>query len=164
MQMPVMTDPFPGLTVTFHYRKPDLPINDKSENLLVTNMTRAAGAGWDGGAAGAAPVPLIVRGRWQHRSMSIPTVHAAINDLMDWGWHAVYELLAARGLLGDGLAVEEYTGLMSWVEGPTRYTVVHSAAVAVLFMDTDPVDAVVFHRDLLGSEDPKSFFSLGPRG
>lgn len=95
--------------------------------------------------------------------MSVPTVHAAINDLMDWGWHAVYELLAARDLLGDGLAVEEYTGLMSWVEGPTRYTVVHSAAVAVLFVDTDPVDAIVFHRDLLGSEDPKSFFSLEPR-
>jgi nicotinamide riboside kinase len=41
--------------------------------------------------------------------------------------------------------------------------VVHSAAVAVLFLDTDPVDAIVFHRDLLGSEDPKSFFSLDPR-
>jgi nicotinamide riboside kinase len=95
--------------------------------------------------------------------MSAPTVDAAINDLMDWAWHAVHELLSARGLLGDGLAVEEYTGLMSWVAGPTRYTVVHSAAVAVLFVDTDPVDAIVFHRDLLGSEDPTSFFSLAPR-
>ena len=59
--------------------------------------------------------------------------------------------------------MEEYTGPMSWLEGPTRYTVVHSAAVAVLFVDTDPVDAIVFHRDLLGSDDPKSFFSRDPR-
>ena len=95
--------------------------------------------------------------------MSVPTVDAAINDLMDWAWHAVYELLSARGLLGDGLVVEEYTGLMSWMEGPTRYTVVHSAAVAILFLDTDPVDAIAFHHDLLGSDDPKSFFTLAPR-
>ncbi|WP_347899563.1 hypothetical protein [Arthrobacter sp. CC3] len=47
----------------------------------------------------------------------------------------------------------------SWVEGPTRYTVVHSPAVAILFIDTDPVDAITFHRDLLGSEDPKTFFN-----
>jgi nicotinamide riboside kinase len=53
--------------------------------------------------------------------------------------------------------------MMSWVEGPIRNTVVHSAAVAVLFVDTDPVDAIVFHRDLLGSDDPKSFFTLAPR-
>ena len=46
---------------------------------------------------------------------------------------------------------------MSWVKGPTRYTVVHSAAAAVLFVDTGPVDAIVFHRDLPGSDDPKSF-------
>jgi nicotinamide riboside kinase len=94
--------------------------------------------------------------------MSAPTVDAVINDLMDWAWHAVYELLSARGLLSDGLAVEEYTGLMSWLEGPTRYTVVCSAAVAVLFVDTDPVDAIVFRRDLLGSDDPRSFFSRAP--
>lgn len=94
--------------------------------------------------------------------MSAPTVDAVINDLMDWAWHAVYELLSARGLLGDGLAVEEYTGLMSWVEGPIRYTVVHSTAVAVLFVDTDPVDAIIFHRDLFGSDDPKLFFRLAP--
>lgn len=95
--------------------------------------------------------------------MSAPTVEAAINDLMDWAWHAVYELLAERGLLGDGLIVEDYTGMASWVEGPTRYTVVHSTAIAVLFMDTDPVDAIPFHRDLLGADDPKSFFRLEPR-
>ncbi|RNL57908.1 hypothetical protein [Arthrobacter oryzae] len=95
--------------------------------------------------------------------MSVPTVDAAINDLMDWAWHAVYELLSARGLLGDGLAVEDYTGLMSWVEGPLRYTVVHSTAVAILFIDTEPVDAIIFHRDLLGSEDPTSFFNPAPR-
>lgn len=95
--------------------------------------------------------------------MSTPTVDAAINDLMDWGWHAVYELLVARGLLGDGLVVEEYTGLLSWLEAGTRFTVVHSATVAVLFVDTTPVDAIVFHRDLLGSEDPKVFFRTEPR-
>ena len=91
--------------------------------------------------------------------MSAPTVDAAINDLMDWAWHAVYELLAARGLLGEGLDVGEYTGMSSWVEGSTRYTVVHSPTVAILFVDTDPVDAITFHRDLLGSEDPKAYFS-----
>ena len=61
---------------------------------------------------------------------------AAINDLLDWAWHAVYELLAGRGLLGEGLDVGEYTGMSSLVEGPTRYTVVHSMAVAILFIDT----------------------------
>lgn len=95
--------------------------------------------------------------------MSAPTVDAAINDLMDWAWNAVYALLTERGLLGDGLVVEDYTGLASWVEGPTRYTVVHSLAVAVLFVDTDPVDAIPFHRDLLGSDDPKEFFNRQTR-
>lgn len=38
--------------------------------------------------------------------------------------------------------------MSSWVEGPTRYTVVHSMAVAILFIDSDPVDAVTFRRDL----------------
>lgn len=93
--------------------------------------------------------------------MSAPTVDAAIKDLLDRAWHAVYELLAGRGLLGEGLDVGEYTGMSSWVEGPTRYTVVHSPAVAILFIDTDPVDAITFHRDLLGSEDPKTFFDTG---
>jgi nicotinamide riboside kinase len=95
--------------------------------------------------------------------MSIPTVEAAINELIDWAWNAVENLLAKRGLLGDGLVVEDYTGLMSWLEGATRYTVVHSASVAVLFMDTSPVDAITFHRHLLGSDDPKSYFTFLPR-
>ncbi|MDR6508569.1 hypothetical protein J2805_004286 [Arthrobacter oryzae] len=56
--------------------------------------------------------------------MSAPTVDAAINDLLDWAWHAVYDLLAARALLGEGLNVGEYAGMSSRVEGPTRYTVV----------------------------------------
>ena len=81
---------------------------------------------------------------------------AAINDLLDWVWHAVYELLGGRGLLGEGLDVGEC--MSSWVVGPTRYSVVHSMAVAILFIDTDPVDAITFHRDLLGSEDPKTLF------
>src|SRR5688500_5018528 len=81
----------------------------------------APGSDRDRREGDTAHVPLIVGGRCQHRDMSAPTVDAAINDLMDWAWHAVYKLLSARGLLGDGLAVEEYTGLMSWVEGPTRY-------------------------------------------
>lgn len=95
--------------------------------------------------------------------MSAPTVEAAINELMDWAWHAVEQLLARRGLLGDGLLVEDYTGLMSWLERATRYTVVHSPSVAVLFVDTYPVDAIPFNRDLLGSRDPKVFFDLEPR-
>jgi hypothetical protein len=94
--------------------------------------------------------------------MSIPTVEAAINELMDWAWRPVEELLAKRGLLGDGLVVEDYTGLMSWLEGAIRYTVVHSRLVAVLFVDTTPVDAIEFHRDLLGADDPKGFFKVGP--
>jgi hypothetical protein len=95
--------------------------------------------------------------------MSTPTVEAAINELMDWHWHAVEEVLAKRGLLGEGLLVEDYTGLMSWLEAANRYTVVHSATVAVLFMGSSPVDAIPFHRDLLGSDDPKSFFPGLPR-
>ncbi|MDQ1058456.1 hypothetical protein QFZ23_002357 [Arthrobacter globiformis] len=45
------------------------------------------------------------------------------------------------------------------MDGLTRYTVVHSQAVAVLFADTRPVDAIVFHHDLLGADDPKAFFT-----
>jgi hypothetical protein len=37
--------------------------------------------------------------------------------------------------------------------------VVHSSTVAILFVDTRPVDAILFHHDLLGTDDPKSFFS-----
>lgn len=92
--------------------------------------------------------------------MSVPTVEAVINELIDWEWQAVEELLARRGLLGAGLVVEDYTGMMSWLEGATRYTVVHSASAAVLFVNTSPVDAIAFHRDLLGSDDPKAFFTL----
>ncbi|MFP3463540.1 hypothetical protein R5O87_22105 [Arthrobacter globiformis] len=46
------------------------------------------------------------------------------------------------------------------MDGPTRYTEVHSRTVAVLFIDTRPVDAIVFRHDLLGADDPKSFFIL----
>ncbi|SDM03144.1 hypothetical protein [Arthrobacter sp. ok362] len=92
--------------------------------------------------------------------MTAPTVEAAINDLMDRGWNVVYDLLSERGLLGDGLDVEEYTGIHSWVDGLIRYTVVHSGAVAVLFLDTRPVDAIMFHHDLLGADDPISFFTV----
>jgi hypothetical protein len=91
--------------------------------------------------------------------MSTPTVEAAINDLMDRAWNAVYKMLSERHLIGNDLDVEEYTGLTSWTEGLTRYTVVHSTSVAILFRDTDPVDAIQFHRDLLGSDDPKAFFT-----
>lgn len=90
--------------------------------------------------------------------MTAPTIEAAINDLMDRAWNVVYDLLTERDLLDGGLDVEEYTGIHSWVEGPTRYTVVHSRTVAVLFADTQPVDAIVFHHNLLGADDPKSFF------
>jgi hypothetical protein len=93
--------------------------------------------------------------------MTAPTVEAAIHELMDLAWNVVYDLLEQRGLLRDGLFVEEYNGIHSWVEGVTRYTVVHSRAVAVLFVDTRPVDAIVFHHDVLGVDDPKSFFRLG---
>lgn len=77
---------------------------------------------------------------------------------MDLAWNVVYNLLEERGLLGDGLFVEEFTGIHSWLDGPTRYTVVHSRDVAVLFLDTRPVDAIAFHPGLLGADDPASFF------
>ena len=69
-------------------------------------------------------------------------------------------MFVERGLLGDGLFVEEYTGIHSWLDGPDRYTVVHCAQVAVLFAGTCPVDAFVFHHGLLGADDPKGFFTL----
>ncbi|MDQ0693172.1 hypothetical protein QF047_004132 [Arthrobacter sp. W4I7] len=87
-------------------------------------------------------------------------MEAAIHELMDLAWNLVYDLLEERGLPGDGLEVQEYTGIHSWVEDPTRYTVVHSPTVAVLFADTRTLDAIVFHHDLLGADDPKSFFRL----
>jgi hypothetical protein len=46
------------------------------------------------------------------------------------------------------------------VEDLTRYTVVHSRDVGVLFVDTRAVDAIAFHHDLLGADDPKSFFKV----
>ena len=92
--------------------------------------------------------------------MTAPTVEAGIHELMDLAWNVVYDPLAERGLLVDGFAVEEYPGIHSWLEGPIRYTVVHSRTVAILFVDTRPVDAIVFHHDLLGADDPKGFFRL----
>lgn len=59
-----------------------------------------------------------------------------------------------------GVFVEEHTGIHSRLDGPTRYTVVHSRTVALLFVDTRPVDAIAFHHDLLGADDPKSFFPV----
>jgi hypothetical protein len=91
--------------------------------------------------------------------MTAPTVEAAIHELMDLAWNVVYDLLEQRALLGDGFLVEEYRGIHSWMEDLTRYTVVHSRTVAVLFVDTRPVDAIAFHHDLLGAEDPKRSFS-----
>lgn len=44
------------------------------------------------------------------------------------------------------------------MEDLARYTVVHSRTVAVLFVDTRPVDAIAFNHDLLGADDPKSVF------
>jgi hypothetical protein len=90
--------------------------------------------------------------------MTAPTVEAAIHELMDLAWNLVYDLLEQRGLLGDGLFVEEFTGIHSWLDGAVRYTVVHSREVAVLFLDTRPVDAIAFHHNLLGADDPASFF------
>ena len=54
--------------------------------------------------------------------MTAPTVEAAIHELMDLAWNVVYHLLEEQGLLGDGLFVDEYTGIHSWLDGPTRYT------------------------------------------
>ena len=98
--------------------------------------------------------------RAHHGAMTAPTVEAAIHELMDLAWNLVYDLLQHRGLLGNGFFVEEYTGIHSWVDGQRRYTVVHSRDVAVLFVDTRPVDAIVFRHDLLGADDPKSFFTV----
>ncbi len=92
--------------------------------------------------------------------MSTSTVEAAITDLMDRAWNGVYEVLSKRGLLDGCLDVDDYTGLTSWTDGATRYTVVHSPSVAILFRETDPVDAIPFHRDLLGSDDPRVFFMV----
>ncbi|WP_176156785.1 hypothetical protein [Arthrobacter sp. P2b] len=36
---------------------------------------------------------------------------------------------------------------------------VHSREVAVLFLDTRPVDAIAFRHDLLGADGPKSYFT-----
>jgi hypothetical protein len=92
--------------------------------------------------------------------MTAPTVEAAIHELMDLAWNLVYGLLEERDLLGDGFDVEEYTGIHSWVEELTRYTVVHSREAAILFAGSRPVDAIVFHHHLLGADDPKAFFTL----
>ena len=43
--------------------------------------------------------------------MTAPTVEAAIHELMDLAWNFVDDPLEERGLLGDGLFVEDYTGI-----------------------------------------------------
>lgn len=53
---------------------------------------------------------------------------------MDLAWNVVFDLLEVRGLLRDGLFVERYTGIRSWVEGLIRYTVLDSCDVGVLFV------------------------------
>jgi hypothetical protein len=106
-------------------------------------------------------VRQAVGAREHHGPMTAPTVEAAINDLMDRAWNVVYDLLVERGLLGDGLDVQEYTGIHSWVDGLTRYTIVHSRAVAVLFVDTRPLEATPFHHDLFGADAPKVLFPSG---
>ncbi|WP_422758841.1 hypothetical protein [Paenarthrobacter sp. C1] len=92
--------------------------------------------------------------------MTAPTVEAAIHELLELAWNLVYGLLVDRSLLGDGFFVEDFTGIHSWVAGGARYTVIHSRQVAVLFLDTRPVDAIPFHHDLLGADDPATFFNL----
>lgn len=67
---------------------------------------------------------------------------------MDLAWNVVYDLFEEGCLLVDGLDVGEYTGIHTWVEDLTRYTVVRSRTIAVLFVDTRPVDAIAFHHDL----------------
>jgi hypothetical protein len=96
--------------------------------------------------------------------MTAPTVEAAIHELMDLAWNVVYDPLEQRGLLGDGLFVEEYIGIHFWLDGTTRYTVVHSREVAVLFVDTRPVSAIAFHHDILSADDPQSFFDAHDDG
>jgi hypothetical protein len=103
---------------------------------------------------------IAVSAREDDGSMTAPTVDAAIHELMDLVWNVVYDLLEERDLLGDGFFVEEYTGIHSWLDGSVRYTVVHSRTLAVLFVDTRPVDAIVFHHELLGADDPASYFTL----
>lgn len=113
-------------------------------------------------AAGTGGAPVTCRRRYTPVGTAILSVEAGIHELIDLAWNVVYDLLDERGLLGDGLFVEEYTGIHSWLDGATRYTVVHSREVAVLFVDTRPVDAIPFHHDLLGADGPKSFFSFPP--
>jgi hypothetical protein len=103
---------------------------------------------------------IAVSAREDDGSMTAPTVDAAIHELMDLAWNVVYDLLDERDLLGDGFFVEEYTGIHSWLDGSVRYTVVHSRTLAVLFVDTRPVDATAFHHDLLGTDGPASYFTL----
>lgn len=71
-------------------------------------------------------VRSLVGAREDDGGMTAPTVEAAIHELLDLAWNVVYDLLEERGLLGDKLFVEEYTGIHSWLAGPARYTIVHS--------------------------------------
>ena len=48
----------------------------------------------------------------------------------------------------------------SWLDGPTRYTVVHSRTVAVLFVDIRLVDAIAFRHDVLDAADVAGCFKL----
>jgi hypothetical protein len=55
-------------------------------------------------------IPSLASAREYHGPITAPTVEAAIHELMDLARNVVYDLLEERGLLGDGLFVEEYTG------------------------------------------------------
>ena len=67
---------------------------------------------------------------------------------------------AHGGLFGEGCSSRSTPGSSPGRKTSLGYTVVHSWTVAVLFVDTRPVDAIAFHHDLLGADDPKSFFTL----
>ncbi len=56
-----------------------------------------------------------------------------------------------------GSTSESTPGSIPWTDGLIRYAIVHSRTVVVLFVDTRPVDAIGFHHDLLGGDDPKMF-------
>lgn len=73
-------------------------------------------------------------------------------------WNLVYGLLEERGLFGDGFDVQEYTGIHSWLDGPTRKRSSTLARWLSCSWIPAPVDAIAFRHDLLGVDDPKNFF------
>lgn len=93
--------------------------------------------------------------------MTAPAVEAEIDELIDLAWEVVYDLLLDRGeCSATGFRRSTpHTAIHSWLEGLNWYTVVRSGGSPSSCWHVAQ-DTIVFHHDVLGADDPKSFYTV----